>query len=427
MSAAPPAPRRFGVLYVLAMFGCFVAFMPLAPLILPAKIAAIETIRGGAAQVAALSWLLIAGGIMAALGNILAGYLSDRIYERDGHRRRMIVTGLGAVIAALALLAAARGFAALMLAVLTFQLALNCLLAPLVAMMVDHVSDSAKGTMAGWLGLALPVGSLAVTLLSTLPVTGTAAQIGIMGAVTATLTLPLVLFWPLVLPAAPSPIPAQNNLVAAAGPLGANFALAWTARLLIQFAAAAILPYLHYYVAFVLRPEGGGAAISTMVGSLSLVFAIASIIGGLAIGSWSDRVRRRQWVLAGSAILVALGMIGLAVLTRWPLVFAAHALFAVGLAGFLAVDGAIVAKLISASNHRATLLGVMNITSTLPVVLAPMVSLFVIADGGNGPAGRVILVLQLAAAGAVAAAFCASRIKLPSTVIGAGHYRSPPH
>jgi MFS family permease len=402
------------VLYVLAMFGCFVAFMPLAPLILPAKIATIGTIRGGAAQVVALSWLLIAGGCMAALGNIVAGHISDRLYARDGHRRWMIVAGLAAVIVALALLAAARGFAGLMIAVLAFQLALNCLLSPLVAMLVDHVDDRAKGMMAGWLGLALPAGSLAVALLARLPAIGTAAQIGVTGAITAVLVLPLLLFWPRRLPNAPPvPVRASRPAAAAPGDMLRNFGLAWTARLLIQFAAAAILPYLYHYVAQVVRPAGGVAAISTAVGTLSLGFTAASILGGLAIGAWSDRARRRQWVLAGSALAVAFGMAGLAALSLWPLVVAAYSLFAMGLAGFLAVDGAMVAQLIAASRRRATLLGIMNLTNTLPAVFAPVITLVMIGDGGREVGGRIVLLLELATAGALLAAFCAARINLP--------------
>ena len=413
MNPARAVPRRFGVLYVLAMFGCFVAFMPLAPLILPAKIAAIGTIRGAPAQVAALSWLLIAGGIMAALGNLLAGHLSDRVYARDGHRRRMIVAGLAAVIAALSLLAAARDFAGLMIAVLAFQLALNCLLSPLVAMMVDHVSDRAKGMMAGWLGLALPAGSLAVALLARLPAIGTSAQIGVTGAITAALVLPLLLFWPQNLPDAAPLTGGAPALPAAAGrAVLRSFGLAWTARLLIQFAAAAILPYLYYYVAQVVQPADG--AVPPAVGTLSLGFTTASILGGLAIGAWSDRARRRQAVLAGSALAVAFGMAGLAALRLWPLVVAAYALFGVGLAGFLAVDGAMVAQLIAGSRRRATLLGIMNLTNTLPAVLAPLITLAMIGDGGRAVGGRIVLVLQLASGGALLAALCAARIRLPA-------------
>ena len=102
----------------------------------------------------------------------------------------------------------------------------------------------------------------------------------------------------------------------------------------------------------------------------------------------------------------------IAVMALWPLVVMAYALFAIGLAGFLAVDSALVAQLISASARRATLLGVMNLTNTLPGILAPLVTLAVIGDGG-GDAGRMIIVLQLSAVGALVAAGCAGLIRVP--------------
>ena len=413
MIAASPAARRFAALYVLAMFGAFIAFVPLAPLILPAKIAAIAGIGGGAAQVEALSWLMIAGGIMAAVGNIGAGHLSDRIHARDRHRRRVIAAGLAAVMVALALLAAAQSFVALLIAVLAFQLALNLLLSPLVALMVDHIDDAAKGMMAGWLGLALPVGSLAVALLTALPPIGSAAQIGVIAAMTALLTLPLILFWPRTLrDAAPGVMAAPLSTSGKRPGTGRNFALAWTARLLIQFAAAAILPYLYYYVAHVVRPPGGEAAVGKWVGGLALTFTIASILSGVMIGSLSDRVRHRQRVLAGAAFTVAAGMAGLASVTGWPQVVGAYAVFAAGLAGFLAVDSALVAQLVSASDRRATLLGIMNLTNTLPGVLAPSVTLVMVGDVGGGTAGHMATVLLIAAGGAMIAALCAAQIRM---------------
>lgn len=405
-------PRRFAILYVLAMFGAFIAFMPLGALVLPAKIAQIDAIDGSAAQVQALSWLLAAGGVMAAVGNIGAGYLSDMLYRRHGDRRRMVLIGLTAVVAALGALAAAQDFAELMLAVLAFQLALNGLLSPLFALMVDHIPDAAKGRMAGWLGLALPVGSLSVAGLAALPSIGPLGQLGAMAVATVVLVAPLALFWSAPARIEPSVAPLTSDTARDRTGLAGNFALAWIARLLVQFAAAAILPYLYYYVAYVARPGASATAISAAVGMLSLAFTIASVLGGLLVGWLSDHARHRQVVLSGSAVLVAISMAMLAVMSLWPLVVMAYALFAIGLAGFLAVDSALVAQLISASARRATLLGVMNLTNTLPGILAPLVTLAVIGDGG-GDASRMIIVLQLSAVGALVAAGCAGLIRVP--------------
>lgn len=409
--AAPGRVGLFSLCYILAMFGAFVAFMPLGALILPQKIATIDGVNGD--PVRALSWLLVAGGIMAGTGNIVAGHVSDRTYRRAGNRRRVIALGLVATLATLGLLAAAHSFATLLFAVLAFQFALNLLLSPLFALMVDYVPDRRKGRMAGWLGLALPVGSLSVTLLVALPPIGVAGQLAVTAAIVLVLVAPIVLLWPVPEPvpvAQPTAQPGSAKPSRSAG-LVSNFALAWVARLLVQFAAASILPYLYYYVADIARPGADLAEVAQSVGQLAFVFSVSSVVGGLAVGWISDRVGQRQPALVTSAVMIAASMLLLANAQGWLGIMAAYSLFAVGLAGFLAVDGALVAQLVSTSERRATLLGVMNLTNTLPGVMAPTIALLLI-DDGSGSGWRMVFVLKLAAIGSLASAFCGGRIRL---------------
>ncbi len=412
----PPSRGPFAALYVLAMCGAFIAFIPLGMLILPQKIATIAGIDSGGGPVRTLSWLLVAGGIMAGFSNIAAGHVSDRLFRTHGNRRRLIGLGLMLVIGALAVLGAAQSFAGLVLAMLIFQLAINMLLSPLVALMVDYVPDRQKGAIAGWLGLALPVGSLSVTLLAALGSLGPGGQLAVMIMLVVVLVAPLLLRWPIPAPVAPlNPAHQEGPSAQHAGTMR-NFALAWMARLLVQFSAAAILPYLYYFVAEVARPGETPARTAAAVGTMAVVFAVASIGGGLGAGWLSDRLGRRQPVLVATALMVALAMILLATLSDWTLIILAYALFAAGLAGFLAVDSALVAQLVSASDRRATLLGIMNLTNTLPGFLAPAATLLAIGDGVG--AGAMVAVLKLAAAGAAIAALCGSQIRIPRDAAG---------
>jgi MFS family permease len=407
MMLRPASSLPFVLCYVFAMFGAFIAFVPLVGLILPQKIAALSGVTDSGGPVRALSWLLVAGGIMAGFSNIAAGHISDRLFARLGSRRALIVVGLALVIAALALFDGAQSFTGLVLAMLAFQLALNLLLSPLVALMVDYIADEYKGSTAGWLGLALPVGSLSVSLLVVLRPIGPVNELAVTALLTAVLVMPLALLWPV-----PSRAARHVSTSPAAGlpqqpGLARNFSLAWVARLFVQFAAAAILPYLYYYVTDVARLGKTPAQISDAVGLLAFVFALASTAGGLGAGWMSDRIGRRQPVLVTTALMVSLGMILLASAQSWVLIVTAYALFAAGLAGFLAVDNALVAQLVSSSNHRATLLGVMNLTNTLPSIMAPAATLFLV----GGSAVGMVITLKAAAAGAVFAALCSSQIR----------------
>lgn len=408
-----PPTRLFSLYYVLAMFGAFIAFMPLGALILPQKIAMIAGIADDGGPVRALSWLLVLGGVAAGLGNIAAGHVSDRLFQARNSRRQMIGIGLATVVAALAAVGAAQSFGGLMLAMLAFQLALNILLAPLVALTVDYVPDRQKGAMAGWLGLALPAGSLAVTALVAV---GAAARVGLHGQLALTglmvilLVAPLLWRWPVPDRIAHGAARSAEGADAIGAPgLIGNFVLLWTARLLVQFAGAAILPYLYFYVADIARLGANPEAIAQGVGILALAFALASIAGAPGAGWLSDRLDRRQPVLVVTAGAVAAAMLLLATAASWPLIVCAYALFAAGLAGFLAVDSALVAQMVSASERRATLLGVMNLTNTLPGIMAPAATLMLIGNGVG--TGGMLMVLKLGAAGAALAALCCSQIR----------------
>ncbi len=401
------------------MFGAFTAFMPLFALILPQKVATLPDLAGWAA-VQTLSWILVAGGVAAGSGNIVAGAVSDALFRRTQSRRLLITVGAVALAASLAALAVADSFAQVVLAIVVYQLALNLMLSPLVALIVDYVPDHQKGRMAGWLGLALPFGSLMVTVLTiaapAAPSASTTVALTITILVVLVLVAPLIIFWPvpsLIVPGfaiktitphdPPLTLPARRRWVLH------DFILAWTARLLVQFAAAAICPYLYFYVADVVRPVGGVRAIGSAVGVLAFTFAVMSVAGALYVGWVSDRLGRRRAPLAIAAILVAVSMVILSVAPGWPLSVAAYGGLAAGLAGFLAIDSALVAQLVATNSRRATLLGVMNLTNTLPGILAPALTLVVIGEWGE--AVPMVLVMQVAAGGALVAAFCGSRLR----------------
>ncbi len=419
MTTTGQPSRLFALFYVLAMFGAFIAFVPLGALILPQKIANIAGVANLGGPVPALSWLLVAGGVMAGVGNLAAGHLSDSLFRRGGSRRQMVAIGLAATVVALAMLGAAESFIGLLLATLAFQLALNFLLSPLVALTADYVPDRQKGAMAGWLGLALPVGSLSVSILVATGPIGPFAQTLLAGFMLILLVTPLAGIWPVPAPVSASIARTHDRHGASRAPgLARNFTLAWLARLLVQFAAAAILPYLYFYVADIALAGANLVEVAHGVGTLAFAFAVASIAGALGAGWLSDRFARRQPVLVTTACGVAVAMLLLATSTNWTLIIIAYALFAAALGGFLAVDSALVAQLVSHSGRRATLLGVMNLTNTLPGIMAPAATLLVIGDsvGATG----MLIVLKISAGGALIAAFCASRIATPSPVIRPG-------
>lgn len=89
-----PGRNRATRLYLLAVVGLHMAFMPVFVLLLPRRT---NTLFGPDAA-SALSWLLLAGAVTASIANIAAGFLGDRWVKHRGSRRSLIGVGLAALI-----------------------------------------------------------------------------------------------------------------------------------------------------------------------------------------------------------------------------------------------------------------------------------------------------------------------------------------
>jgi MFS family permease len=394
----------FQAAYAAATIGAFVAFLPVLTLILPERVAALTGDNG----MRHLSMVLLLGALMASGANILAGLISDALFRRFGQRRSMIAAGMAAVLASYGVLCVATSFSTLLIGVLFFQLSVNMLLAPLAALMVDYVPDDQKGRMAGWLGLALPLGTASVSLVARFPSPQT--QLLAVGGLVLALVSPLLFAWPLT-PSMASTLPEADQARKMPADSNLDYVRAWAGRFLIQFAAAAIIFYLYYYVSIlvVFDKPATGHQVAHAIGQLSLLFAAVSVCAGLVSGVISDGLDGRRLVSFISALMVSTGLLLLAVVQAWALVMVSYTLFAAGLAGFLTSDSALVAQLVAKDRRPATLMGVMNLTNTLPAVLAPAIGLM--GHNGTSAGQQILSLLYLSSGAAIVAAFCMLSIK----------------
>lgn len=101
-----------------------------------------------------------------------------------------------------------------------------------------------------------------------------------------------------------------------------------------------------------------------------------------------------------AAVALSLGSVMMAFSTSMPFIVAAIVVLGVGYGAFLAVDVAIITDALPDARTRGTMLGVANIGSTLPQVLAPVVAAPVVtsAAGYTGLylAAAVVALLALA-------------------------------
>lgn len=398
-----PPPMRFAspgrgfiLLYALAYAGMFVSFMPFVMVLLPLKAAQ----AGGSWAVQLLGAGALGGAAVASVANILFGALSDRTRLKRGTRRSWIAAGLAVLAASYGLLLLATEPVGLLGSVFCIQIGINMMLAPLAAVMADEIPDAQKGVVAGLTGVAHPIGALSAVLI-TLPGIGSDA---------VRYTLLCLLFAAMIAPflllareggVLPPPPPAPQRALRRF-----DFGLAWAARILFQIAGNGLATYgFFYFLSVIDRADinktsvEANPIVATMTGS-----TIVAVLLTLVAGRLSDRILRRKPFLAAGAVGMAAGLVTMAFAQSWGVAAIGHAAALSGLSVFLAVHSAMAMQLLPAPDHRGRDLGILNLTNTLPAMVAPLLALALAPEKTGYTLWLLILALGTLAGGGVALA-----------------------
>jgi MFS family permease len=369
----PARHLRWTVCFCLAWGGVMVGLYGPIQILLPDQAAAVDA----AHKEVVLAWVLGAGALCALVTNPLWGALSDRTVSRHGMRLPWIV--LGALVGALGLLllAAARTVPAMILAWCLVQTALNAPWAALAAALPDHVPPHRRGAVAGWFGLAQILGILVATGLAT--VTRDAAGYTACAFVMVLAVAPyVVLGRDVVLP--PASRPPWRFLV---NPVRhGDFGWAWLTRFLLTLGNAVVLTYLLYF----LRDGLGVATAEYGVLVLTLVDVLGMTVAVVVSGAWSDRLGRRKVFVSAAGLLMAGASFLVAGASTWAVTVVAAVLLGIGFGAYTAVDFALITQVLPAARDRGRDLGVLNVASALPQVIAPAVAAPVVSSPGGYPA-----------------------------------------
>ena len=371
-SLPPRASARFIVIYALAYASLWLAL--LTPAIITLALRVRELAPGNATS--AISLVLFTGAVAALVSNPLFGALSDRTHSRYGRRRPYLVGGALCGFGALALIGAAPSVALICVGWCLAQLAYNAVLAAMVAIVPDQISASQRGTVVGILGVCMPVGQIVGTfLVQLLSANLTLALLvpGMLGVVGV-----LTLAW--VLPDAPlareEPQSARTRPIE---PLShRDFYWAWLSR--VFFVMGSI--FLQAYQPLLLIDGMGFEATQgpRLIFRSTLVQAIMMVAWSLIAGRLSDRIGRRKPIAMTGSVLQGLGLWVIAVSPSYTLFLGGVALLGVGHGVYEGVNLALVTEVLPDRDHHAAKdLGLLNITNTLPQVIAPLAAPAILA------------------------------------------------
>lgn len=375
LTDTPRLSLTFLLLYALAWGGGVVAYVPLLTLILPVKIEAIA----GADKMALLSLTTLVGAAVASVVSIGVGVLSDRTVMGRRGRRPWILAGLILTLCAYGCIHAASTPVQIVLALAIFQAALNTMLAPLSAMAADEVPDSQKGLIGGLMGAVYTFGGIAGVLVTASPAFGEALQLVMTGVLVTAGIVPLLI----VSRRRGAIIPAAVTDVSTKALRVRNLARVWIARLLIQIAGTVFFAYLLFYFETVDRTglRFGPPDVAGQVAWLSSIVTMVLAPLAIAAGRFSDALRMRKPFLVLSAAMTMVGALVMGVWPQWAAAALGYVLFACGASLFLAFQGAYAMQLLVKPRHRGRDMGLLNLTNTVPALIAPGLAYLLAAEG----------------------------------------------
>jgi MFS family permease len=399
-SAAVEDKARVGwgfiTLHALAYTGTWLA------LLTPVLVTIAMKVRQLAPESAAssLSLVLGLGAFFALIGNPLFGRLSDRTTSRFGMRRPWLVGGALCGAGALLLIATAHTVTVVLVGWCLAQLAFNAVLAAIIAVLPDQVPVEQRGTVAGVMGMCLPLGQVGGTFL----VQCVATSKLLMFMVPASLGVTSVLLFAFFLrdrhlPPHVVPRLGAGDLIASywvSPRRHPDFAWTWLSRLLLVMGTAFLNTYQPYYLMdkFAYAEE----RIPTLVFQGILVQAVAIIAVSILGGRWSDAIGRRKVFVAIGGILYAVGLWIIAAAPNYAIFLLGMTLTGIGHGVYFAVDLALMTDVLPNRWRDAGKdLGIFNVANALPQAIAPAVAPFILAmSGGNytwlfGIAGAITL------------------------------------
>jgi len=355
---------RLLLLFALANAGGVVAYAPLLTLLLPGRIMGVA----GPAHIQWVGATVLAGAVAASVSNILWGWLSDVA----GTRRRWATVGLCLTVASYVPLFLATSLPAIIAAVCLYQFMLNMLLAPLAAWMAQGVPDDRKGRLGGWLGAGPLVGALAGVAATFHGATNAWLPLAVVCVLVVAFTAPL-----LVLQPATANPPMAVRVTPPEARFGGDLVALWIARLLVQVAGGTLFGFLLLYFHALATAPADGQVAQLSAGALLLAFPIAYVFGAK-----SDRIGRRKPFLVVTAAVAAAGLMIMGQATAFMLCAFGYLLFAVGSNVFLALHSGYAMQLLPSPARCGRDLGLINLSNTLPSIVAPVLALWLVPAHG---------------------------------------------
>ena len=326
--------------------------------------------------------------VASLIANLMFGNFSDRSRSRFGRRTPWIL--FGAVLGGVTLFLTGTTHNAVLLTIFycACMFGLNCMIAPMVAILSDRVPSGIRGTMSAFYGAGATIGSPIGTMLGALfiknliPGFAVAGVLMFLGGVVSMLIMPKEESADF-LPKDEGSL--KDVLVSFRPPAfhGAHdFYKAFVGRFCMLVSYQMIAVYQLYIIQNYIGQSVDESAVTVSV--VSMIMMVMSLVGSFISGPVSDIIGRRKVPVVVASVLFAIGI-------AMPWVFPSSMgmyLFAgiagLGYAVYSAVDQALLVDVLPNKEEAGKDLGILNMATTLGQMCGPIVmSALVVNPGYN--------------------------------------------
>jgi MFS family permease len=345
----------------------------------------------GSGKVAELGWVTGLGAAAAMIAQPVVGALSDRTTSRLGRRHPWTLYGALIGAAAIALLAGQHTIAGVAICWCVVQAALNSMQAALTAAVPDQVPVRQRGQASGWISLqqafGVVVGVGLVSLLFT----------GIVSGYVATAVAVLVLGLPFVIFTRSPRLAREDRPPFGWGEFARSFwisprrhpdfAWAWGTRFVVSLGDSMAILYLLYFLRDKIHYSAlfPGQTAEDGLFILIIAYTVGVLLSAVVGGIISDRTGRRKPLVTISGLVMAVPAVMLALWPSWTVTLVCAVVLGIGFGAYLAVDLALITQVLPSEATFAKDLGVINIASAGPQVLAPAIAAPIVSSLGGYP------------------------------------------
>lgn len=374
-------PYRLGFGILFGLLGWLIPYLGVNSTLLPAKIQQIAPNQ----KVQIVALLATIAMIVATVANIIEGALSDRTTSRWGKRNPWIFLGMITTLICFYFLTKVTTITGIIINWSLFQVALNMMVAPLVAFIADKAPKKYRGAISAFYGVGMNIGTPVGTMIASQYITNINNGIYIFMVFEVIFTMMGLLL-----------IGDSSNkgekveklhgaelLEAFIFPIRGDikdFYLAVFGKLLFVSAQFVITGYQLYIFTDYMNLSSENATRNLSV--MSIILLITGVSFAIIGGPLADRFHSLKLLVAASTVAMGIGVAIPAIDPAPWTMFVYAGLSGAAMGMYNSVDQALNVSVLPNPNNAAKDLGIVNLANSLGQVFGPIVASVIIGVSG---------------------------------------------